>query len=77
MSLAANLDLSLLTYFKATSVVEPKLFVSAPAPAGSDFQKVSAPAPASAPEPAPAPTLALTYLLSQISYFKSGFFIFL
>jgi hypothetical protein len=35
--------------FKKSSVVEPKLFVSAPAPA---------------PEPAPAPTLALTYLLS-------------
>jgi hypothetical protein len=43
----------------ALSVVEPKLFVSAPAPT---FKKVSA------PEPAPAPTLALTYLLSQISY---------
>jgi hypothetical protein len=38
-----------------TSVVEPKLFVSAPAPA---------------------PTLALTYLLSQISYLKCGFFMF-
>jgi hypothetical protein len=33
---------------------------------GSDFRKVSA----------LAPTLALTYLLSQISYLKSGFFMF-
>jgi hypothetical protein len=47
-----------------SSVVEPKLFVSAPA----DFQKVLAPAPAPVPEPAMATATALQLHVSQILY---------
>ncbi len=54
-----------------SSVVEPKLFVSAPAPA-PNFQKVSAPAP----EPAPAPTLAFYLPFITDFILKSRFFMF-